>query len=117
TVLHPEAILLDTDIYHRVRLDVAGLDASPEALALDVIKRVGPRGHFLGERHTRTYVRQRRLSELTGQPVPEGGQRDPVEVAREKVRWILDNHRPVPLEPAQQAEFHRILLAAERELG
>jgi len=79
TVLHPEAILLDTDIYHRVRLDVAGLDTGPEALALDVIKRVGPRGHFLGERHTRTHVRQRRLSELTGQPAPEGGQRDPVD--------------------------------------
>jgi trimethylamine---corrinoid protein Co-methyltransferase len=117
TVLHPEAILLDTDIYHRVRLDVAGLDTGPEALALDVIKRVGPRGHFLGERHTRTHVRQRRLSELTGQPAPEGGQRDPVEVAREKVRWILDNHRPVPMEPTQQAEFRQILLAAERELG
>jgi trimethylamine---corrinoid protein Co-methyltransferase len=117
TVLHPEAILLDTDIYHRVRLDVAGFDTSPEALALDVIKKVGPRGHFLRERHTRTHLRRRQYSDLTGQPAPDGGYRDPIEVARERVRWILDNHHPEPLEPAQRAEFGRILQAAEHELG
>jgi hypothetical protein len=43
--------------------------------------------------------------------------RDPVEVARERVRWILDNHRPEPLEEAKQAELTRILAAADRELG
>jgi trimethylamine---corrinoid protein Co-methyltransferase len=117
TVLHPEAILLDTDIYHRVRLDVAGFDTSPEALALDVIKKVRPRGHFLRERHTRTHLRQRQYSNLTGQPRPDGGYRDPIEVARERVQWILDNHYPARLEAAQQAEFARILQAAEHELG
>jgi trimethylamine--corrinoid protein Co-methyltransferase len=117
TVLHPEAILLDTDIYHRVRLDVAGFDTSPEALALEVIKKVGPRGHFLRERHTRTHLRRRQYSDLTSQPAPDGGYRDPIEVARERVRWILENHHPEPLEPAQRAEFGRILQAAEHELG
>jgi hypothetical protein len=38
-------------------------------------------------------------------------------VARERVRWILDNHEPEPLEAAQQAELARILAAADRELG
>jgi hypothetical protein len=40
-----------------------------------------------------------------------------VEVAREKVAWIRANHRPEPLEQAQQAELARILVAAEREIG
>ena len=117
TLLYPEAILLDSDIYQRVRIDLGGLDTSPEALALDVIKEVGPRGHFLKERHTRTHMRQRRFSELTGQLAPEGGYRDPLEVAREKLAWILENHHPEPLTESQQSEFGRILETAQAELG
>ena len=117
TVLYPEELVLDTDIYHRVRIDAAGLDTSREALALDVIKAVGPRGHFLGQRHTRDHMRRRQFSDLTAQPKEEGGYRDPVDVAREKTDWILKNHHPEPLEEAQQAELTRILQAAGRELG
>jgi hypothetical protein len=38
-------------------------------------------------------------------------------VALEKVRWILENHQPQPLDEAQQVELARILDAADRELG
>ncbi len=116
-LLYPESILLDADVYHRVRNEAAGLDTSPEAIALDVIKEVGPRGHFLAHRHTRTNLRRRQFSDLTGQPRQGGGYRDPLEVAREKVDWILANHQPQPLEEAQQAELTRILKAADREQG
>lgn len=114
-LLYPEAVLLDADVYHRVRYEAAGLDTSPEALALEVIKQVGPRGHFLAHRHTRTNLRLRKFSDLTGQPCPGGAYRDPVEVAREKMDWILENHHPQPLEEAQKAELTRILKAADRE--
>lgn len=115
TLLYPESILLDTDVYHRVRIEASRLDTSPEAIALEVIKQVGPRGHFLAHRHTRTYLRHRQFSDLTGQPRQGGGYRDPLEVAREKIDWILDNHHPKPLEVAQKAELIRILNAADRE--
>jgi trimethylamine--corrinoid protein Co-methyltransferase len=117
TLLYPEAVILDTDIYHRVRIDAAGLDTSRPALALDVIKAVGPRGHFLRQKHTRTHMRRREFSDLTSQPKDGGGYRDPIELAREKVGWILENHHPKPLEEATQAELKRILRAAEREFG
>jgi trimethylamine--corrinoid protein Co-methyltransferase len=116
TLLYPEALILDTDIYHRVRIDAAGLDTSREALALDVIKAVGPRGHYLRQRHTRDHIRQRQFSDLTAQPQAGDGYRDPIEVAREKVNWILEHHHPEPLQEAKQAELMRILQAAEREL-
>jgi trimethylamine--corrinoid protein Co-methyltransferase len=117
TILYPEAVILDTDIYHRVRIDVAGFDTSREALALDVVREVGPRGHFLRQRHTRSHIRRRRFSDLVAQPLPSGGYRDPIEVAQEKVSWILENHHPEPLADAQMAELDRILEAAARELG
>jgi trimethylamine--corrinoid protein Co-methyltransferase len=116
-LLYPESILLDADVYHRVRNEAAGLDTSPEAMALEVIKEVGPRGHFLAHRHTRTNLRQRQFSDLTGQPRQGGGYRDPLEVAQEKIDWILSNHHPQPLEEAQQAELTKILNAAAREKG
>ena len=116
-LLYPESVLLDADLYHRVRFESAGLDTSSEAIALDVIKEVGPRGHFLAHRHTRTHLRQRQFSPLTAQPQQGGGYRDPLEVAREKVDWILANHHPQPLEEAQRAELARILAAADKEKG
>jgi trimethylamine--corrinoid protein Co-methyltransferase len=117
TLLYPEALIVDSDVYHRVRLEAAGLDTSSEALALDVIKEVGPRGLFLKHRHTRENLRERKFSELTGQPDWSGKMRDPVEVAREKVESIIQNHYPEPLEDVQKSELTRILAAADREIG
>jgi trimethylamine--corrinoid protein Co-methyltransferase len=113
TLLVPEELLLDTDIYHRIRLEAAGLDTSPSALALDVIREVGPRGNFLRHPHTRLNLHRRVFSELTMQPAVGQGLRDPVEVAKEKYNWILANHHPDPLDSAQQAELCRILAAAD----
>jgi len=114
TLLHPAELLLDNDIYHRVRLEAAGLDTSPGSLALDVIREVGPRGNFLKHRHTRENMRRRIFSELTMQPASPQGFRDPAEVAIEKIDWILANHHPEPLDRHQQKEFSRILAAADQ---
>ncbi|MGB3903378.1 MAG: trimethylamine methyltransferase family protein [Anaerolineae bacterium] len=117
TLLSPEALVLDTEIYHQARIDAAGLDTSRDAFALDVIKAVGPRGHFLAQKHTRDHMRKWQLSELTAQPNQGGGYQDPIEVAREKTYWILEHHHPEPLEEAQRRELRQILQAADREAG
>jgi len=114
-LLYPEEVILDSDIYHRVRIEAAGIDTSREALALDVIKSVGPRSHYLKHRHTRDNIRRRVFSELANQSSPSGGMRDPIEVAREKADWILNNHQPEPLEANQQKELTRILVGADRD--
>jgi len=117
TLLYPEGLLLDDDIYQRARYALMALDVDEETLALDVVASVGPGGHYLAEQHTRTHMRTSLRRGLPHEPAPEGGYRDPVEVAREKVAWIRANHHPEPLEAAQQAELARILAAADREIG
>ncbi len=117
TLLYPEALVLESELYHSVRDDVAGLDTSPGQMALDVIQTVGSRGHFLRERHTRDHFRRLGFSEIVHVADAGGSYRDPLEVARERTDWILENHHPEPLDEAQQAEFKRILQAAERELA
>jgi len=116
TLLSFADLVLDTENYHVARAYAAGVDTSREAFALDVIKAVGPRGHFMAQKHTRNTVRKWQLSDLTDQPAADGGYRDPIEVAREKTEWILENHHPQPLEELQQAELTKILEAAAREL-
>ncbi|MFQ6059256.1 MAG: trimethylamine methyltransferase family protein, partial [Anaerolineae bacterium] len=117
TLLYPEALLLDNESYETARFYASSFDFDPKEFALDVIKAVGPRGHFLAQKHTRQQMRQWELSELMHQPKPGGGYRDPIEVAREKTDWILENHHPQPLEEAQRRELTRILQAAEREMN
>jgi len=117
TLLYPEALVLETDIYHNVRNSAAELDTSPEHMALDVIQTVGPRGHFLREKHTREYFRKFNYSDIVYIPDVDGSYRDPLEVARERTDWILDNHHPEPLSENQQSELTRIIETAEKELS
>lgn len=117
TLLYPEAVLLDADIYHQVRIAARGLDTGREAMALDVIKSVGHQGHYLMQKHTRQHMRRLEFSELCDQPDPGGGFRDPVDVAREKVEWILQHHHPRPLSDHQQKELEHILKSAAHELN
>jgi trimethylamine--corrinoid protein Co-methyltransferase len=117
TLLYPEAIILDNDLYHRARYALSAMEVNEETLALDSIRNVGPGGHFLRERHTRKHMRTAMVPALTHNRDEMGKYRDPVEVAREKVLWILDNYEPEPLEAAQQAELTKLLAAAERKLG
>jgi len=116
TLLYPESLVLDSEIYNNVRDSVAGLNTSPDYMALDIIQSVGPRGHFLREKHTRDYFRKLGFSGVVHVADTGGSYRDPLEVAREKTDWILENHHPEPLSNEPQKELTRILKAAEKEL-
>jgi len=117
TLLYPEALVLETEIYNNVRNSAAGVDTNPDHMALDVIQSVGPRGHFLREKHTRKYFRKLGFSEVVYVPDIGGSYRDPLEVAREKTDWILKNHHPEPLSENQQNELTKIITTAEQELS
>lgn len=116
TLLYPEGLVLDAELYHTVRANAAGLDTSSDQLALEVIRKVGPRGHFLGQRHTRDYMHKLDYSDVVRIPEREGGYRNPIQVAREKTDWILKNHHPQPLSESQRNELTHILRAAETDL-
>jgi len=113
TVLYPEQIVLDADLHERVRVNLAGLDTSREALALDVIREVGPRGHFLYQEHTRTSLRSIRFSGVAGRRDETGAVRDATAVARATVERLLREHHPEPLAAGVAAEVRRIVAAAD----
>ena len=116
TRLYPESLILDNDLYQKARYYLMSTEVSPESLALDTVDAVGPGGHYLGQKHTRQYMRDAMKRGLAHQIGPDGRYLDPCEYAIDQVRWILANHHPEPLEHARQAELDRILAAADREL-
>jgi len=116
TLLYPEGIIFDDELYHQARFALAELEVSPETLALDIINNVGPGGHYLSQKHTRKFMRTAMVPGLTHQLDKEGKYREPLEVAREKVAWILENHQPEPLADDRKTELAKILKAAEKEL-
>ncbi len=117
TLLYPEQIIMDSDLYHRARYQLMSMETSPETLAVDVIRAVGPGGHFLAQKHTRKYMRDAIKTAITHEVGADGKYRDPREVACDKVDWILKNYIPEPLERSKQAELTRILASADRELA
>ncbi|MCP4142448.1 MAG: hypothetical protein GY755_19595 [Chloroflexi bacterium] len=116
TLLYPEAIILDSDIYHRARHSLLEMDVSPETLAVDVVESVKPGGHFLSQKHTRKYMRTAMKRTILQQLDSAGQYRDPVEYAREKVAWILANHHPESPPADVQKEINQILATADKEL-
>jgi trimethylamine--corrinoid protein Co-methyltransferase len=119
TLLLPEQIILDDEIYHIQRILAQGVQVGAGKLAEDVITAVGPGGHFLAQKHTRTAMRERWIPDLTHtRPSLEQA---PVEDIRHRARGRLDmilaEHQPEPLDETVQAELLAILDAAAQELG
>ena len=80
----------------------AGVEVSPETLAVDAIRQVGPGGDFLSSKHTARHVRtaQWRPTIFNRQGFvrwQEEGGLDLREKARRKALKILETHQPQPL--------------------
>jgi trimethylamine--corrinoid protein Co-methyltransferase len=109
-------MILDDDLYHRARFSLMNMEVNPETLAIEVIDAVKPGGHFLSQKHTRKHMRTTMVRGVFHHLDSMGKYRDPVDYAREKVTWILENHHPEPPNPEVQKEIDRILVAADNDL-
>ena len=117
-ILSYEQMVMDCEIYSMVRHMLQGIRISADDLALDEIRAVGPGGTFLARKHTRTHMRELWLPELLDRrsyeewAVKKDGAR---EWAGEKVREILTNHQPEPLDPALARELSRMITSYEKK--
>ena len=105
----------------QVRRMMEGIRVSREHLAVDVIKRVGPGGHFLGDDHTFDHFRDNWEPDLTDRRTYEDwsdrGARSMGQTAREKIKKILDGHEPEALPAEVEAAIESVLDRAESRLG
>lgn len=115
TTLYPEEVILDHDACQHVYEMLNSKRFDEIDLALDVIRAVGPRGHFLAQKHTRKHIRRFHLSPTLRGKRPDGKPGDPREIALEKFKRIEASHNPRPLPDEVLAELDHILEAADRE--
>jgi trimethylamine--corrinoid protein Co-methyltransferase len=115
----PETLIIDNEIIDYAIQYSRGLEVNEETLALAVIQAVGPRGNYLGERHTVGHFRERwksRIADIDAFEVWEKqGSKQLHAVATEKVREILTTHKPEPFSDALEQEIGYILKKAEEE--
>ncbi|MBN1291866.1 MAG: trimethylamine methyltransferase family protein, partial [Candidatus Latescibacteria bacterium] len=118
----PVQLVLDCELVRSMRRLFAGFEVTPETLALDVIKRVGPEGNFISDSHTADLFRDEfwlsNLTECVSWDTYSAKKVHGMEaLAAEKAREIIKK----PLEPAlddrQVTEIDNIVRHAEKHLG
>jgi len=113
-ILYPEQIVLDAEIAMNVYGTYKEFEFSGLETDLDVIKAVGPGGHFLRQKHTRKHMRDFHYSPHFHQQDLDGNLRTPREMAKEGFQDIFDNHHPEPLPDAKLKELDQILSASNK---
>jgi trimethylamine--corrinoid protein Co-methyltransferase len=114
-----EAMVIDNEIVDYALRFAKGIEVNEETLAVDVIDKAGPGGHFLGEKHTLKHFRERWMPRLDVDSLEtweKEGIKSLGELAHEKVKEILAKHKPIPLPEDVDREISSILKRAEAEL-
>jgi trimethylamine--corrinoid protein Co-methyltransferase len=109
----PEMIVFTGEVIDMARSFMAGAKLDGDALALEVIHRVGPGGDFLTDEHTIAHFRdlwqprlfdRRRAADWRAAGAQRLGDR-----LRDKTVAIIESHRPQPLPDAVREEIRYIL--------
>jgi trimethylamine--corrinoid protein Co-methyltransferase len=115
-----EAFVLGDEIIAMVRSIAGGMMVSQETLALDLLKKVGPGGHFIDQEHTLHHFREHHYSKMIDRRMYDAwvlrSAKTMNDRMTEKVHWILENHDPEPLPDDILRELDRLLARAEARM-
>jgi trimethylamine--corrinoid protein Co-methyltransferase len=108
-----EMIVLTDELVAMTDSLIQGIEVSDETLMLDELHEVGPGGHFLNTDATMARFRDFWYPDLMSREIRETwverGGTTLGDRLREKVRTILKEHRPRPLEPDKKQKVQAIL--------
>ncbi len=117
----PASIVMCNELISYVRRIMRGFNMGPERLAIDLIRRVGPGGHFLAEDETAEFFRQEHwIPTFSNRDNPENwvlkGSPRYLETITQKAREIMASHIPVPLPDTALNRLQAIYHKAEQQL-
>ncbi len=117
-----ELLVIDDEIYANVFKVVKGFQTTDDHLAVDVIDKVGHMGNYLAQMHTMKHLKageilnSKLLDKRTAERARKEGVRPLHLVAKDRVKQILKEHVPTPLDKDVQRELSRIVKESERTL-
>ncbi|MFO8036838.1 MAG: trimethylamine methyltransferase family protein [Anaerolineales bacterium] len=116
-----EKILVDEEVIAMSRRFMEGIDVTPETLGFDVIKEVGPTGHFLATDHTMEYFQKEQFmpSFMVRENFEEwkkSGEKRAEERARDRARDLIEHYQPDPLPEEAIQEIDAIYETFSKEI-
>ena len=116
-----ELVTICDEIISMITYILRGIEVTDETLALDVISKVGPGGHYMTQKHTLEFFRREHwMPSLFDRQMMnnwvKSGSKDLLQRAREKTRQILSTHQPAPLSSDIEKELDEELRKAEKEI-
>jgi len=113
TVLSFEQLLIDDEVMGDRKARVRAQDTGPESLAVDVLRKVGPGGHFLAQRHTAQHMREfgsSRFGVSDAEIIDGPERREPSarQRARDEARRRIQDHAVEPLPEALESALLKI---------
>ncbi len=112
---HPVQSIMDDDVAGVIGRLIEGFEVSDETLAIDLIKETGPiPGFYLNTAHTRNWWKKEQFVPRVADLLPygqweAGGKKSALDRAKERMKEIVETHRPVPLSDEQEREIDNIL--------
>jgi trimethylamine--corrinoid protein Co-methyltransferase len=107
----PAFMVLVNEILYMVEQFTRGVPVNDETLALEIIDRIGPGGHYLYEEHTLKHFREVWYSDLFDRSIQQmwlaNGARTFEQRLRDKTAKLM-NHQPTPLATGILQEMNRM---------
>ncbi len=113
-----DMLVMSDEVIGMAKHILGGVKVTPDTLAVDVIERVGPGGHYLTQEHTRQSFRAEMwrptlMDRQMRRAWEAGGRKTMAERIRAKVVDILEHHEPLPIPAEAKARLEGIVAQAE----
>jgi len=117
-----ESLVMDHEVCAMIHRILQGIAVDDLSLGIDTIEKVGPGGHFLNQSHTLSlFQKEHFIPSICDRDSHESwkmkGRPGMLDVARQRVRKILDEHRPAPLDAAVEKELRSVIKEVEKREG
>jgi trimethylamine--corrinoid protein Co-methyltransferase len=113
-----DMLVMSDEVIGMAKRILEGVKVTPETLAVHVIEKVGPGGHYLTQEHTRTHFTSETwfptlIDRQMRRPWEASGERTMAQRVRAKVKDILDRHEPMPIPTEVEARLQELVTQAE----
>ena len=113
-----DMLVMSDEVIAMAKRILGGIMVTPETLAVDIVERVGPGGHYLTQEHTRQHFRREMWSPTLmdrqmRRAWQAGGAQTMADRVRARVLAILENHEPLPIASEVEARVRQIVSQAD----
>ncbi len=113
-----ESLVLNEEMMGMVKQFGKGINTDEEHMALDLIEKVGPSGEYVTTDHTFDHWKEWFLPQLQDRSDYEtwknNGSKTMLDRVKERTNYLLENHKPEPLDEKLEKELREIISSADK---